>query len=132
MKLQSSLKEGTVLMITPLVDILFLILIFFVINSGMTRENVLGLELPESEAGDTLSQREIRVSVKADRTLYINGDLVPLSSFSELLLEKTEAEPGSPVYLEGDRDMPYEYLIDIMTRMKLLGIEISLIVENNS
>lgn len=131
MKLNSSLKEENTVLITPLIDIMFLILIFFVLNTSFTSNKAVEINVPQAVSGESSKVSEYYIFLTHDHKIFINEKEVDIKSFSSELLSFIGSNSNPDIILEGDRSISYEFLMSIMDRIRVLGFEnISLIVTN--
>lgn len=131
MKLNSSLKEENTVLITPLIDIMFLILIFFVLNTSFTSNKAVEINVPQAVSGESSKVSEFYIFLTHDHKIFINEKEVDIKSFSSELLSFIGSNSNPDIILEGDRSISYEFLMGIMDRVRVLGFEnISLIVTN--
>lgn len=129
MKLKGNLNDESVLLITPLIDIMFLILIFFVLNSSFTKNRAVEVNVPQTISGSSVGEIESHILLTKDHRIYINDKETTLSSFSLFLLECVGTTLNPVIIIEGDRDISYDFLMGIMDRVKVLGFNnIALIV----
>lgn len=129
MKLQSSLKDDSVVLITPLIDIMFLILIFFVLNTSFSRNSSVDVEVPQAASGVVSQESEFYISISHDHRVYINEEEVELNKLSSKLLTYIGDFSEPNIIIEGDKSISYEFLMEIMDRIRILGFEnISLVV----
>lgn len=89
---------------TPLIDVVFLLLVFFVFSLVlMVRADVLDLKLPEVGSGATASGRaSIRVTLTTDGSVLVGGDMVVVEELGSAVLALLEASPGTPVVVTAD------------------------------
>lgn len=129
MKLKGNLKEDSVVLITPLIDIMFLILIFFVLNSSFTQSRALDVDVPDTVSGGNIGDVEVHIVLTIDHKIFINKKETRLSSFSTAMLKSVGNSENPTIIIEGDRGISYDFLMSIMDRIKVLGFHnISLIV----
>lgn len=129
MKLQSSLKDENIVLITPLIDIMFLILIFFVLNTSFSRNTSVDVEVPQATSGVVSENSEFYISITNDHRVFINEEEVELKRFSSKLLSYIGEFSDPDIVIEGDKNISYEFLMDVMDRVRILGFEnISLVV----
>ncbi len=129
MKLKGNLQEDSVVLITPLIDIMFLILIFFVLNSSFTQNSIIEVDVPQTISGSSVGEIELRILLTIDHRIYIGDMETTLSSFSVSLLENIGEIDNPVIVIEGDKGISYDFLMGIMDRIKVLGFNnISLIV----
>lgn len=130
MRLKANLNEDSVVLITPLIDIMFLILIFFVLNTSFTNNRAIEVDVPQTISGSETGEIEMTILLTKDHRIYINETETTLSSFSLTLLESIGSVTNPVIIIEGDRAISYDFLMGIMDRVKVLGFNnISLIVK---
>lgn len=95
-------------------DIMFFLLLFFLIASTMANPNVVKLMLPNAKSTQTVIKRPVTVSIKKDLSYYIDKDPIDLSNLETRLMEKTKDMPDPAVVLRVDKDVPVQYLVDLL------------------
>lgn len=118
--------------VTPLVDVMLVLLIIFMIAAPMLHQGI-EVNLPKTEDADVIEMQvddPLVLSVKPDGMVYIKDDPV----HSSLLLERLEAVLASrddnQVYLRGDQDLNYGEFIHIVDLLRKGGIHnIGLVTE---
>lgn len=108
--------------LTPLVDILFLLILFFVLTTTFLRHG-LSVDLPSGE-GENRENSPVRVLLTAEGDLY--WDEEPLSE-EELRGRLSEEAPES-ISLEADRRVPYGGVVRIFSLLRSSGVEHVLLV----
>jgi len=132
MKLKGSLAEDSVVLITPLIDIMFLILIFFILNTSFTKNSAIEVEVPQTITGSSIGESYTRILLTKDNRIYINDIETTQSSFSLSLLDSVGSASSPLIIIEGDKTISYDFLMGIMDRVKVLGFNnISLIVQKS-
>ncbi|MBN1698191.1 MAG: biopolymer transporter ExbD [Spirochaetales bacterium] len=108
--------------ITPLIDMVFLLLIFFLLTSYYSRPQI-PVELPESDQGLILPESPLLVTIQKNGTILLDGAPVPLSALlaalGDLLSDREEKEVGLQVGL----DVPFQDVIEVMDIAKESGAE---------
>jgi len=107
----------------PLIDIVFLLLVFFIYAMlSMAVHRALPVALPDSTTAKIDKQLVLSVTVKADGSIYLDKELVPVLLLAETLKEKAHKmkEPG--VLLSADRHLPYQDLFGVLDQIRLAGI----------
>ncbi len=130
-RIPSRLSEEPGLMLTPLIDMIFLVLIFFVINSSIQMEPGVEVDLPEASTGKNQEAGEIVVTITGEGVLYIGDREVSRRGFPEMLRRILEEEkPAKGLTIRGDRSMPYGLLMDVMDLSRSYGVyNISLVTD---
>lgn len=111
--------------LTPLIDVVFLLLIFFMVTTTFTRESQLDVELPRIETGALPSDSpRIDVVIDAGGSIEINGDLL-INQQPETLRRALGSilEPGSDqlVVITTDRQTPSQSLLNVMDVVGQMG-----------
>jgi len=108
----------------PLIDIVFLLLVFFIYAMlSMAVHRGLPVLLPTSSSAKIDKQLVLSVTVKSDRTIYIDKERVPFDDLASVLRTKTvsASEPG--VLLFADRNLPYQQLFQVLDQIRMAGIQ---------
>lgn len=113
--------------LTPLIDIVFLLIIFFLVASHFVRnENVEAVELPSATQHKTdvdESPRRLVVTITADRQMHVAGKPVDLLAVEQMIVAGHEADSNRfEVRIRGDRSVPYELVKPIMTACARAGV----------
>lgn len=93
-------------------DIVFLLLIFFMLTSTLVSPNALKLLLPKS-SGKTLSKQSVSVSIDESLQFYFNNEPVDFSQLEGLLLSNIQSEEAT-VVLNAEKSVPIEQVVQVM------------------
>ena len=121
-------RLGVALNLTPLIDIVFLLVIFFLVASHAARtESTAPVELPQAsevEVGQAEVPRRLVVTVTADQVLHVGGRIVTLDQVADLLAEaETEKQDAAyEVRIRGDRRVPFHVVEPLMIACAQAGI----------
>ena len=112
MKRQARGKEEAVsFQITPMIDMTFLLLIFFMVTSKLSKEQVkMDVNLPTASAAkipDDLSNRDV-INVDQDGNYYIANARATSEQLKQHLEERFKAAPPLKIYYRADKGTPYE------------------------
>jgi biopolymer transport protein ExbD len=112
--------------ISPLIDVVFQLLIFFVVTTTFLTDSGIPLELPEAASGQNESVREeMSVRVARDGGLRFQGEMVSLDDLHTILVEAVKKAPSEALTIYGDGQVDYETVIQVMDvarRAKVPGI----------
>lgn len=116
--------------VTPLVDVMLVLLIVFMVAAPMMVVGV-PVELPKTAAPRAAAQRPpVVLTVAADSRVFIRQEEVPAAELAPRLATLREEDPEAPVYVRGDRSVPYGEVLRVMGRITQAGItKVSLIAE---
>ena len=113
MALKSRNKVSPNFNMSSMTDIVFLLLIFFMLTSTLVSPNALKLLLPNSKA-KTLEKQTISISITKDIEYYVNENQVSLNSLEQELsiLLENDKEPG--IILHTDKTVAIEHVVKVM------------------
>jgi len=113
MALRSKNKVSTNFSMSSMTDIVFLLLIFFVITSTLISPNALKLLLPKSSS-KTLSKQTISVSITKELEYYVNQDKVQFENIEAILKQQLAGEEDPGVILHAEKSVPIEEAVKVM------------------
>ncbi len=125
------IKSGKVnepinLELTPMIDMVFLLLIFFLVATTLRQEErELDIVLPaaESAAPVSVALRELVINVNQDGDAIVNGKTMDAEAVRALVAEAVEANPKQKVTVRGDRRTPYDHIARILDACSAGGID---------
>lgn len=95
-------------------DIMFFLLLFFLIVATFANPNVIKLMLPKAQSTQTMSKKQITLSVTADKHYYIDKTEVNFDNLRELLQQKQQEIPDLTVVLRTDASLTIQDLVDVL------------------
>jgi len=123
--ISSDRKEELDVNITPLIDVVFLLLIFFMVSTTFERESEIEIVLPQAAANVVPADDfALEVTVDAEGTFYVNGKRV-INSKIETLKKAMQEVAGDrkdpPIILSADAQTPHQAVITVMDAARQLG-----------
>ncbi len=116
---------------TPLIDVVFQLLIFFMLSSTFVVQSSVPIELPEAEGAGQLERKEMTITLvygeggpEDGGAVYIND--VPITNWTQMtraLVELREREPDSLVLIRPDARVPTERLVKVLGFAHSVGIK---------
>ena len=111
--------------ITPLIDVVFLLLIFFMVTTTFTKETHLEVNLPEATGEkQALAKDEIEVLIDAQGNYSVNGKLL-INNQSDTLQHALEKVAGDsrdmPFVITGDANSSYQAIVTVMDLAGKMG-----------
>ena len=106
----------------PLVDIVFQLLIFFMLSSSFLNP-ALKLDLPQAVQHDQKEPEQIVVSVDRTGTIFVNTQKVELSGLKNRLESKLTRDSKKAIHLRGDKDVPYKFFVQVMDLARQAGAQ---------
>ena len=126
MKLQAHIKEEPTVDLTSLIDVVFLLLIFFMVSTTFEHQAVLKVDLPEASAVDAPTEQAERLELVIDSTgLMFLNDQQLIDSDARTLRAAFEQAAGDrrdlPMILRADRETPHHFVVTAMDVAGQLG-----------
>jgi len=131
MNLRNRHREDAEVHTGPLNDILFILLLFFLIVSSLANPNVIKLSQPKSKS-DTKAKQTVVVSIDANKQFYVGTAHVTLEEMKAKLqpfLAKSGEEPS--VVINADKNVPVDDVVQVMRIARELGARTVLAVDKN-
>ena len=117
----------------PLIDIVFLLLVFFIYAMlSMAVHRGLPVTLPVSSTVKIDKQLILSVTVKSDGSVFVDRESVPMAELARVLKTRSKNADTPGVLLFGDRNLSYQKLFEVMDLIRKAGLtRISLQAERN-
>jgi len=117
-----ALTAQTDIQMTPLIDMVFILLIFFVVTTSFVSETGLDIQRPQSSAAETLPRENIPVAIGPDGRITVDGRRVGLLSVRSLLQERLRMQPGLAVVLVADKAVSVDRVVRVMDEVRAAGV----------
>lgn len=98
---------------SSMTDIVFLLLIFFMIASTLVTTNAIDILLPKA-SGKTENKKSLAVSIKKDLSFYIDQSKVEVKNLEAELLELLQKEATPTLVLRAEKSVPVDYVVKVM------------------
>ncbi len=110
--------------VTPLVDVMLVLLIIFMVTAPMMQEGV-SVDLPAAQ-GKPLERRpdteEVVISIRDKGGIFVNDKAVKESELTQTVLNATKKSPSTQVFLRADKNVAYGVVVRTMAALKGAGI----------
>jgi biopolymer transport protein TolR len=112
--------------VTPLVDVMLVLLIIFMVTAPLIQQGV-EVSLPEARAKAVdAEEQKLVLSIKSDKSLYLgtseDAARIPFDALEDKLRANTRAMKDHELYLMADKALPYGYVVDVMATVQRAGI----------
>ncbi len=122
MKLQRARKPRDLVNITPLIDVVFILLVFFMLAGAIKRPDAIAVDPPKSVAEEAGDEEDLIILIGADGSVAFNGQLLPDDG---ALIRNTALwltySPGTAIQLKADADAEAARVIQVMERLREAG-----------
>lgn len=107
----------------PLIDIVFLLLVFFIYAMlSMAVHRGLPVILPTSSTAKIDKHLILSVTIRADGTIYVDKKRISLENLESALRQRTEDKKETGVLLFADRNLPYQKLFRVLDQIRMAGV----------
>jgi biopolymer transport protein ExbD len=110
-------------------DIMFFLLLFFLIASTVTNPNVIKLVLPKSSSGQSVSKKTITVSITKDLKYYVDKKEIPVADLNATLLSYKTIATQLTIVLYVDKTVAIQDVVAVMDIAQKLNIKLVLATE---
>ncbi|RLU02443.1 MAG: biopolymer transporter ExbD [Ketobacter sp.] len=108
---------------TPLVDVMLVLLIIFIITVPVLTHSV-KVDLPQaSNTPNELKPHTIAISVSADGSIHWNDETITYAELEQRLQQEATTPQQPEIHLRGDKQVAYEHMIRVMAAVQRAGIE---------
>jgi len=109
--------------ITPMLDIVFIILIFFVVSTSFVKESGVDVSRPSASTAERKERGNIMIGITADNTVWIDRRQVDIRAV-RANIERLHAEnPEGAVVIQADRDARTGVLVQVLDQSRLAGVD---------
>jgi len=127
MKLRSHRRDLPRVELTPLIDVVFLLLIFFMVSTTFDKQTRLEVDLPEAEtpAAPNEDLDKIEITIDAKGQFYVNDrELLKhdLDTLRRTLEKIADGKTDLPIFIFGDKDAPLQSALTVMDAAGQLGL----------
>jgi biopolymer transport protein ExbD len=99
---------------TAMNDIMFFLMLFFLIISTLANPNVIKLLLPKSSSSTTIARQPVTITVTQDHKYYLNTEEIPLANLEKVLNEATIRNDDKTVILRIAKNLTIQDLVDLL------------------
>lgn len=107
----------------PLMDIVFILLIFFVITSTFTRETGVEVTKPEAQSASQLEKENILIAITREGSIHINERQVDLSSLQDILKQTLSKTPDREAVIIADKGAETGTLVQVIDACNMSGVK---------
>ena len=108
--------------ITPMIDVIFFLLVFFMVFFTVrTAPLGLNVELPRAVTGNPQASARFEVAVDKSGAMYISGRRVSQAELQQALAERLQVNPDMFVIVKADKEVRYEYVVNALDQVRNAG-----------
>lgn len=121
MKFQESNEEEMQVDIAPLIDIVFILLIFFMVTTTFVKDMKLELERPSASSATPSSSKVVRLFIDQQGDIYLDGDQIRVWMIQSKLRELLATSTEKSVLVVTDEGVPSGKLVEVVDQARLAG-----------
>jgi len=122
MKLTTRTQRKVTLNLTSLIDVLFILIIFFAVSSTFLEQPGIELKLPEAESSEAHQAQKVIIYVDHEENIFLNGDSIELEALAGAVQSLISAQEEKSVVLRADSVVKHGMVISIMDLLRKKGI----------
>ena len=108
--------------LTPMLDIVFIMLIFFIVTTSFVKESGIDVNRPTAETAERKERGNIIVSIRANGEVWIDKRAVDIRAVRANVARLHAENPLGSVIIAADRDTKTHYLVEVMDQIRMAGI----------
>jgi len=122
MKLTSKDKRKVSFNLTSLIDVLFILIIFFTVSSTFLEQPGIELKLPEAESSEGHTAQKVIIYVDKDKNIFLNDNIVSVNNLVSEVQKLADMQSDKSIVLKADGDVTHGLVIEIMDLLRQQGI----------
>jgi len=120
---QNRRRDEAQLDMTPLVDVVFNLLIFFMLSTTFVTTPGIKINLPQASSKELkVQEKEVRIALTKKGKIYLNRKLVTLDDVRKILKQKARINPKMLVIIQADAQVTHGKVVQIMDIAKTSGL----------
>jgi len=125
MRIRERKEEEPQFQMAPMIDMVFLLLVFFMMASHLSQKQNIKLDMPTAEAGVVPKERPDRyvVNITTNGMLFSGMNPIELEDLGDTVKNQLLENPSMKIYLRADRNAPYREVRKVMMAMANAGID---------
>lgn len=123
LKAQRAQRRKVLINITPLIDVLFLLLIFFLVSSTFLEQPSVTIELPEAKTAEAQEIEPHVVLIDREGAMFINDTPIKGETLLSRLVRIKENDPDASLVLKADDSAPYGKIIQVIDAVRECGLK---------
>ena len=116
-------EEEVELDMTPMLDVVFILLIFFIVTAVFVKEPGELVERPDTEVPERMKPT-LLVAVSSEDEIWIDGNVYEFRSVRPVIEQLLEENPRAEAMIQGDAEAPIGTVLDIQELLMELGVEV--------
>lgn len=122
MQFEGRRRSGQMPNLTPLIDIVFLLLVFFMLTSHFVQEQAIDIDLPVADSGEAVGEEEqLELVINAEGRFLLNDHFVEVDNLEAELRERLQPRSDKSLRVRGDRQAPLGQAVSVLDAARNAG-----------
>ena len=104
--------------VTPLVDVVLVLLIIFMATAPLMHHRAFGINLPKAGQGEAQPNQHLRLTLEADQSLLLSGKRISRAQLPQEISLRLRKDPYTAVAVNADGSLPYQEIISLLDLLK--------------
>ena len=115
--------------VTPLVDVVLVLLIIFMLTAPILQSGI-EVDVPKTRTVKEISEERLVITINSKQEVFLGNDPVNINSLGEQLRQKIRDPRGQSIYVRADQNVPFGVFATVMDAVKATGISnVSIVTE---
>lgn len=119
---QKAHKEETEINLTPMLDVVFIMLIFFIVTTSFVKEAGIEVNRPSAKSAEQKSKANILIAIRNNNEIWIDKRMVDVRSVRANIERLKASNAQSSVVIQSDNEAKTGTLVQVMDQIRLAGI----------
>ncbi|MFO1469841.1 MAG: biopolymer transporter ExbD [Turneriella sp.] len=108
--------------LAPFVDILFLLVTYFLMNATLANNPSIKIELPKSDTSQSAETQPLTVVINQENQIFVNDKNVSLKDLGKEVVARIKDKEKDQVIIRGDKKSSYQMVISVMDELNKAGV----------
>lgn len=122
MRSQAGENEEAEVNLTPMLDVVFIMLIFFIVTTSFVTETGIDVSRPQASSAQPQTGNNVLIAINQDGQIWMNKQRFTLASIGSEVAKTQAKLPDSKVIIQADKKAPTGRLVAVMDKLRLAGI----------
>lgn len=116
-------EEEAEINLTPMLDVTFIMLIFFIVTTSFVREAGLEVKKPTALTTEVKTRGSIMIAIRNNNEVWMQKESIPVERVRAIVEQAKAENPEGSVVIVADRDSDVGTFVKVMDQIKLAGVE---------
>ncbi len=119
----SAKDEEVEINMTPMLDIVFIMLIFFIVTASFVEDSGITVNRPKAEATERIQKKNLIIGISPEGEVWIEKRVVDIRALQANVERLLAENPFESAFIQADKKTPTGFLVRVMDNIRLAGIK---------